>query len=262
MELRIGLITDIHNGPDTETRPGSVALGLMDQFVQEMRTRFAPDLVIDMGDRINDVSPAEDARRITQVVQRLQSAGVPALFLHGNHDVPNLDRGTINRLLGRNADYESLDYRGVHLVLLNSQDPTFTGGGGTLSDAQLAWLEADLQRCSGPALVFCHHPLDEQDVSQHWYFPSHPGCALAINRERARAIFARSGKVQAVFTGHMHWNHTAVVDGIPYVTIGSLVETRLTGGQPSGGFAEVTVEQTGRIAVEVRGRLPMTYVHP
>lgn len=104
------------------------ALGLLDHFAREMRTRFHPDLVVDMGDRINDVSLTEDARRITQVVQRVQSVGVPALFLHGNHDVPNLDRGTINQLLGRTADYESLDYGSVHLVLLNSQDPTFEGG--------------------------------------------------------------------------------------------------------------------------------------
>jgi 3',5'-cyclic AMP phosphodiesterase CpdA len=262
MPFRIGLVTDIHNGPDTETRPGSVALGLMDQFVHEMRTRFRPDLIVDMGDRINDVSSTEDAMRISQVVSRLTSAGVPTCFLHGNHDVPNLDFATINRLLGRKADYESVDLQGLHLVLLNTQDPTFEGGGGTLSEAQLAWLEEDLRRASGPALVFSHHPLDEQDVSRHWYFPSHPDCALAVNRARARQIFARSGKVRAVFHGHMHWNHAEVIDGIPYITVGSLVEMRLTGGQPAGGYAEVTVEDGGRLRVEVRGRLPMSFVHP
>jgi hypothetical protein len=49
----------------------------------------------------------------------------------------------------------------------------------------------------------------------------------------------------------MHWNHTEVIDGIPYVTVGSLVEVRLSGGAPAGGFAEVALEDGGRLVVEV-----------
>ncbi len=164
-------------------------------------------------------------------------------------------------LLGRAAAYESIESRGVRLVLLNSKDPMRPGGGGTLSEAQLAWLDANLREAVGPVLVFSHHPLDEQDASTHWYFPTHPDCALATNREQARAIQARSGKVRVVFSGHMHWNHVEGIDGIPYVTIGSLVEVRLSGGRPAGGFAEVTLEDGGHLRVEVRGALPLSYAH-
>src|SRR5262245_56352743 len=201
MELRLGLVTDVHHGPDTRLRPGHVALPLLDQFVHEMRGRFRPQVIVDLGDRINDVGPAEDARHIADVVRTLGAAGVPILALHGNHDVVNLDVRTVTGLLGRRAEYESVDHRGVHLVLLNSQDPMRPGGGGTLSEAQLDWLAADLRAASPPVLVFSHHPIDEQDESEHWYFPTHPGCALAENRERARAILAASGKVRAVFSG-------------------------------------------------------------
>jgi 3',5'-cyclic-AMP phosphodiesterase len=64
-----------------------------------------------------------------------------------------------------------------------------------------------------------------------------------------------------VFSGHMHWNHTEVIDGIPYVTVGSLVEVRLSGGAPAGGLAGVTLEDGGRLVVEVRGALPLRYAH-
>ena len=261
MSFRLGLVTDIHHGPDTPVRRGDVALPLVDLFVREMRARFRPDVVVDMGDRINDRSPDEDARHLADVVRAVRQVGVSALGLHGNHDVVNLDVPTVTRLLGRRAEYESVDLGGVHLVLLNSQDPMRSGGGGSLSEAQLAWLEEDLGTAEGPALVFSHHPLDEQDESAHWYFPTHPDCALARDRERARAIMARSGKVRGVFSGHMHWNHAEAIDGIPYVTIGSLVEVRLSGGQPAGGFAEVALEDGGRLVVDVRGALPLHYTH-
>jgi hypothetical protein len=60
----------------------------------------------------------------------------------------------------------------------------------------------------------------------------------------------------------MHWNHTAVIDGIPYITVESLVCCGMTNGQPAGAFTEVIVEETGRVQVEVRGALPMTFTHP
>jgi hypothetical protein len=168
----------------------------------------------------------------------------------------------VSRILRRRAEFESVHVAGFHIVLLNSQDPTFTGGGGTLSAAQLEWLASDLRHCADPKLVFCHHPLDEQDVGRHWYFGDHEGTALARNRERARALFARDGTVRAVFSGHIHWNHVSVLDGVPYVTLGSVIETTLTGGEPAGTTAEVEVDGPGELRVEIRGRLPLSFRYP
>lgn len=111
-------------------------------------------------------------------------------------------------------------------------------------------------------VVFCHHPLDEQDSSPHWYFRTHPTHALAVNGEGGRALFASSGRVRAVVSGHMHWNHTEVIEGIPYTTVESLVDCGLTHGQPAGGFSEVLLEEGGRVEVRVRGGLPMEFTYP
>jgi len=262
VRLRIGLITDIHSGPDMDTRLGSAAFPLLDRFVKEMSRRFRPDLIVDLGDRINDVSASEDVERIGRVKSRLESVGVPVLFLHGNHDLINIDKRQMRELLGKKSDYESMDFMGYHLVLLNTQDPTFGGVGGTISEDQLRWLDEDLDRCTGPVLIFSHHPLDEQKFDSHWFFAKHPDFALAVNRERSRALFARSGKVKAVFNGHMHWNNVEVIDGIPYITIGSLVDGGLTDGRPASAFAEVTLDEGVRVSVEVRGELPMSFSYP
>lgn len=149
MSLRIGLVTDIHSGPDMDTRLGSKAFPILDRFVEEMARRFKPDLVVDLGDRTNDVDAKTDAERIRILRSWLQSVGVPVLFVYGNHDLINVGAAEQQSLLGKKADFESLDFRGFHIMLLNSQDPTFGGVGGTLSDAQLEWLEADLRNGEG-----------------------------------------------------------------------------------------------------------------
>jgi hypothetical protein len=59
----------------------------------------------------------------------------------------------------------------------------------------------------------------------------------------------------------MHWNHVTVKDGMSYVTVESLICNGLTGGPPAGCFAEVTAETESGLRVDVRGRLPMSFVN-
>jgi predicted phosphodiesterase len=253
MSLRIGLVTDIHHGPDVDERVGSAALTLLRQVTQRMRDEFHPDLIVDLGDRINDTDAAADRRRLADVREVIDGATVPAVYAFGNHDLINVAADEARAILGKTADYESIDAGGYHLVVLNTQDPTIDLIGGTLSDAQLDWLERDLAATTRPVLVFTHHPLDEQDPARHWYFRDHPHHAHANNRERARKIFTASGRVKAVFNGHMHLNTVEVIDGIPYLTVMSLVDRAAT-AEPSGCFAEIRASDAGAIELTVRGR--------
>jgi len=254
MPLRIGLVTDIHHGPDMDVRVGSAAPELLEKFTRRMRTDFRPDLIVDMGDRINDTDLEADRRRLGEVRQMLETAGVPILYVWGNHDLLNVPPPEARAILGKKADYESHEVGGYHLVILNSQDPTVERIGGTLSDAQLDWLERDLAGGTGPTIVFCHHPLDEQDPSRHWYFKDHHDHAWANNRQRARAIIAASRRVKAVFNGHMHLNTVEVIDGVPYLTLMSLVDAGITRG-PSGCWGEITLGERGSVEFKIRGQL-------
>jgi Icc protein len=256
MALRIGLVTDIHHGPDVDVRTGSAARPLLAGFTAHMRERFHPDLIVDLGDRINDVDIQTDRARLREVREMLETAGTPIVYAWGNHDLINVPPTEARAVMGKKADHESFDANGYHVVILNSQDPTVEYIGGTLSPAQLDWLEDDLGRTSRPTIVLCHHPLDEQDPRRHWYFADHPDHALARNRERARRIMAASGRVRAVFNGHMHLNTVEVIDGIPYVTVMSLVDSKLTNG-PSGCFAEIVLTDAGAVEVQIRGQLSM-----
>jgi 3',5'-cyclic AMP phosphodiesterase CpdA len=256
MPLRIGLVTDIHHGPDVDVRIGQAAPELLAKFTRRMREDFHPDLIVDMGDRINDTDAASDKRRLGEVRRMLETVGVPVVYAWGNHDLINVPSDEARAIMGKKADFEALDVAGYHLVVLNSQDPTVERIGGTLSDAQLDWLDRDLAAGTTPTIVFCHHPLDEQDPSRHWYFKDHRHHALAGNRARARHILGRSGRVKAVFNGHMHLNTVEVIDGLRFLTLMSLVDAGITNG-PSGCWGEVSLGDGGTVEVKIRGQLSL-----
>ena len=252
--MKIGVVADIHCGPDSDTQLGSQAPVLLEGFCDAMEA-FGPDLLVDLGDRINPVASRQDRQRTVWVRRRLLEIGVPVLHVLGNTDVGNLTKAELAPLLEQGRPYACLERYDPRIVLLNSQDPPFEQAGGEIGPEQMAWLADVLERGSGPALIFGHHPLDEQDLRGHRYFAAHPDRACVRNRERVRGLLERSGRVLAVFAGHLHWTRAAVINGIPYVTLGSLVDCAYTGGRPAGTFAAVTIR--GRnVEVRVSGLQP------
>lgn len=57
--IRIAAITDLHHGPDQGQKKGSNAFKLLNAF-SEWCDVERPDLMVDLGDRIANTSPAED----------------------------------------------------------------------------------------------------------------------------------------------------------------------------------------------------------
>jgi len=252
--VKLGIVSDIHCGPDADTRLGSQSPALLEGFGEAMQA-FRPDCIIDLGDRINDVAGAQDRQRTAWVRKTLAALGVPVYHVLGNHDVANLSKADLADLLDKRGAYEAVNQNGLRLVLLDSQDPPFERIGGTVGSRQREWLETVLAESREPCLVFGHHPLDEQRLDGHWYFAAHPAHAHTRGREAVRWAIERSGRVLAVFTGHIHWTRVTTIAGIPYVTLGSLVDGGFTQGRPCGTFAAVTVRPR-EIDVEVAGLLP------
>jgi 3',5'-cyclic-AMP phosphodiesterase len=255
--IKLGIVGDIHCGPDTQEILGSRAPVMLETFGEAMR-RFQPRAIVDLGDRINDVAAGQDRQRSTWVRRQLLGTGGPVLHVHGNHDVVNLTKAELDDTLEKHGPYECVDLDGVRIILLDSQDPTFDRTGGEIGPEQQEWLRAAVTQSPHPVLVFCHHPLDEQSVDGHWYFSAHPAHALAHNRAAVRQILEQSGRVRAVFSGHLHWTRMTEVNGIPYLTLGSLVSAGFTNGRPCGTFASVGVQETA-IDVQVAGLLPDSF---
>ena len=249
--MRIGVVADIHSGPDADTQLGSNAPVLLETFCEAMGA-FRPDLIVDLGDRINPVSNSHDLERTTWVRRQLAQVGVPVHHALGNTDILNVTKTELLATLEKGRSYESLDEWTPRLVVLDSEDPPFERVGGEIGENQLAWLADVLEQDARPALVFSHHPLDDQDLSGHRYFSCHPNRACVVNRLRVRALLERGGRVLASFAGHLHWSRASVINRVPHVTLGSLVDCAYTDGRSSGTFAEVTIDGP-RVDVRVMG---------
>jgi 3',5'-cyclic AMP phosphodiesterase CpdA len=263
--VTLGIITDLHFGPEawfegklrklTHLGPALAA-----DFARRMKDVVHPDLVVNLGDDIEDESREADLARYGECQSILGQSGAPLVNVAGNHDLINLNREDLNRLWGRSGPlYHSFDLAGWHFVVLHTIERK--GVDVHIPAPQLEWLGADLGTdARGPAVVLMHHSASEQDLDDSRWWPGRSHLALVDERVELRRIFRESGRVRAVFNGHLHWNHFDVIDGIPYVTIQSLIENVEDDapGRPAAAHAVVRLDAK-RMVVRVHGEDPARY---
>jgi len=197
--------------------------------------------------------------RVLAALATLRERGIPVLWVAGNHDCIHINRADLNRFWQRSGPlYYSLDHRGWHFVVLHTIEQTDVQI--RVPETQLGWLRADLAATDRPTIALMHHPASDQDLDDSRWWPGRSHLALVKERAEIREIFERSGRVRAVFNGHLHWNHLDVIAGIPYVTVQSLIENLDDDapGRPAASHAEVHVTAR-RMVVRVRGNDPARY---
>ncbi len=264
--LTIGVVTDEHFGPPAQfggklRKLTARAPELAAAFATRMREHVRPDFVVNLGDCIEDESPAADLERYRACLELLGTAGVDLVNVAGNHDRIHLDDATLLRAWGlpdTGALYRSFDRGGVHFVVLATDETKDVSV--RIDDEQLAWLRADLAATAHPTVVLMHHSAADQDLRGNRWFEKRPHLCLVKERKRLRQIFAEHGRTRVVINGHLHWNHLDVIEGIPYVTLQSLVENVEDDapGRPAAAHAVVRIGDR-RIVVEVEGAHPCRY---
>jgi len=255
--IRIGVVADIHCGPDQDVLPGSRTPVLLDRFAAAMRD-LRPVCIVDLGDRINSVAAGQDSTRQRYVRRRLEDTGVPVHHVLGNTDVERLAKHDALAAIKNGWAAATVDLGPARLILLDTVDPAIDGIGGAIGAAQIEWLKAALAERTTACLVFGHHPLDEPAVDGHHYFAARPHLAAVQNRAEVRRVLEGASTVAAVFAGHLHWTRKTQINGVPYVTIGSLVDTAYTDGQAAAAYALVTVGAE-TVEVTVWGRAPAQF---
>jgi 3',5'-cyclic-AMP phosphodiesterase len=259
MNLTLGIVTDLHFGPEARfggklRKLTSQAGALTAAFARRMRDEVRPDLVVSLGDVLEDESPAADRTRYAECMRLLAESGRERLDVAGNHDVVNLTSAELRAFWGLDADgplYRSLDRGGVHLVTLYTHETKDVDV--TIDDAQLDWLARDLAANELPVVVLMHHSASEQLLVDNRWFGKAPHIALVKQRKALRGLF-ESGRVVLVVNGHVHWNHLDVIAGIPYVTVQSLIENVEDDapGRPAAAHAVVRIGPR-RVSVDVAG---------
>jgi Icc protein len=269
MSLTLGIVTDLHFGPEVRyhgklRKMSHRAAEFTEGFVSRMLDEVHPDLVVNLGDDIEDESRAKDLARYWECQSILKKANVPVVNAAGNHDTVNLGPKDLLGIWGmeqRERDaklYYSFDQGGFHFTVLHTiEEP---GGDIHVREPQLDWLRNDLAKTKLQTVVLMHHSASEQDFEDSYWFRGRSDRALVQERRELRAIFEASKRVRVVFNGHVHRNHFDVIRGIPYVTIQSLIENldEDAPGRPSRAHAVVRLD-TERIVVRVHGEDPARY---
>jgi len=260
MDLTLGLVTDLHFGPEArfagKLRKLTAQAGeLARAFVARMNDAVKPDLVVNLGDDIEDESREVDLARYAEAVGVLRGCRAELVNVAGNHDLINLGADDLLSAWGRPPGSplcSSFDRGGWHFVVLHTRERK--DHDVSVGDDQLAWLAGDLAQNPGPTIALMHHSAADQDLTGNRWFEGSPHLCLVRERRRLRGLFEQHGDVRAVFNGHLHWNHLDVVRGIPYVTLQSMIEN-LDEDAPGRAAAAHAVARLskGRIVVEIEG---------
>lgn len=229
---RILHLSDTHvsaSGPDGD---GVDAVASLDRMLHDLRHVPCLDLVVVSGDIADDGSASGCAAVQERVGAFAAERGIPHVYSTGNHD----DRagfaevlgsghlsaaGTdVGELLDSSADTRAAmsQVGGMRIVTLDSLVPGQTYG--VLDDRQLASLEHALSTPAelGTVLVFHHPPLRIPAI------PNVARVALQNIAELERVV--RGTDVRAILTGHLHFQVSGFVAGVPvWVTPG--VVTRI-----------------------------------
>jgi Icc protein len=263
-ELTIGMVTDLHFGPEARwqgklRKLTHLAPELTRDFVRAMNDEVRPDLVVNLGDDIEDESRDADLVRYGECQSILRTADAPLVNVAGNHDMIHMNREDLSRYWQRTGPlYYAFDLGGWRFVVLHTlekQDVEVR-----VPEPQMEWLRAELAAGDAPMVVLMHHSASEQDVEDSRWWPGRAHMALVKERAELREAFEESGRVRAVFNGHLHWNHLDVIRGIPYVTLQSLIENLDDDAPGRAAASHAVVRLTEqRMTVRVRGNDPARY---
>ncbi len=239
--LKLALVTDIHNGAESLTKKGAMALPLLRKFADFVAAE-QPDLVLELGDRISDVDFETDRQSLQEVADIFHTLAAPRYHLLGNHDFIHLDSADNCQALAQDLKSCSRDIKGWHLVFWQADVRMSRTHVPTLTVQDLAWLKADLAATNLPAIIFTHIPLDAASMIGNYYFQANPQFATYSNALAAQQIISAAGNVAMCVAGHVHWNNLSRIDGVPYVTLQSLTESFTTQGQAAGGWALIEAD--------------------
>jgi predicted phosphodiesterase len=224
------------------------------------------EFVVTLGDIIE-----EDWSSYRLIMPKYERLRHEAVFVLGNHDYYVEERyfDRVPSALGLDQRHYAFDVENVRFIVLDGNEistfanppgsanhdralqmidglrdrsaPNAFPGNGGMGDEQLAWLDAELRTAAErgqEVIVFSHYPV----------YPE--GRFNLLNDHAVLDILSGHEHVLAYLNGHNHWGGYGERDGIHFVTIEGMVETR-----DRNAYAMVHLHE-GCIHIEGFGRVP------
>lgn len=242
--MKIGIITDIHYGRDgyfgTKLRRIFRDTDLLlERFVDEMNNQVKPDLVVQLGDLIEDTDLNTDRKSLERVGQYFRALNAPVVHVLGNHDRRDLSPDDFKEVLGSDCFATTITLGGVDLCFLDSEldnmVPFFTEGVlSLLQDCQKSSLR--------PRILFSHHPLADYCVegNENWS-PTNVHKAFPSNRAEACSLVDNIPGVIACVNGHLHANYSLKRGGTQFITVQCLVDNFRNDGTPAASYGVLEI---------------------
>ncbi|MEQ1768559.1 MAG: metallophosphoesterase [Devosia sp.] len=243
--MKLAIISDIHHSRDLSM------VRHVSQFVADA-TAAGADLLLDLGDRIDDADRAEDLDRLAELAVAFRRFPGTRLHLLGNHDVVNLTGDDHERALGREPGHMELDLGDVRLIVWEPSVQFHRPRGFDSAADQLPWLVATLEADPRPAIILTHIPVSGASMAGNYYFSNNPALATYPDAADIRRAVEATGKVALWHSGHVHWNSWCNVGNIHHLTLQSPSETFTTKGTPALTWAMLEIDGH-HASYEVRG---------
>ncbi len=203
--LRFGLIADVHQDI---IHDGSQRIKAFAEAMNEAKA----DFVCQLGDFCQ---PRTRNQGFLENWKRFNGCQCHVI---GNHEMDGgFTREQVVEFFGMPAKHYSFDKNGVHIIVLDGNDPggKQKGYNRYVSTEQLNWISGDLRSTLLPTIVFIHQALDDA-----------PGAGIE-NSEEVRKVLEEAKietgqqKVVACFCGHHHDDQAREINGIHYIRINS-----------------------------------------
>lgn len=233
MTVRIAIVADTHfdlKGGDHPRRRCEIADELLERAVEEIDRGPAPDLVLHLGDVVNDETAPESGELLARMGGILSRLSAPTFAIRGNHD-PEAE--TFASALGETP--QTLDVGGARFVFFD--DPEEPGFHASRTTRDLERMAEARDGFDGPLVTVQHVPL---------FPPGTADCPYGFaNAHEVVEAMARHGYVLSL-SGHYHAGAGPVrTDDATFVIAPALCEAPFP-------YLEVEIDEDGEVAVERR----------
>lgn len=248
--MRIAIISDIHFAG---TLAGQFDVrSVVEEFVN-WANRIDADLVLDLGDRIDDIDRAADLVNASAVAQIFSRFTGSRIHLQGNHDVVNLTANDHLTLFGRLPGHQAIDCDTFRVLAWEPSVLLDRKRGFPYVGPDLVWLKEMLEGDERPALIVSHIPVSGAAMTGNYYFENNRELSTYPDHADIRGVVEQTGRAALWLSGHVHWNSNSNVGGIHHLTVQSASETYTTMPHPACAYALLEIEnQVARL--EVFGR--------
>ena len=244
--LRICLVSDIHHGTNPHSGVFNNAVCHIRKF-NEFCEQHEPNIVIDLGDRINDKNHAKDFEMASEVASEFAKNKYKTFHINGNHDIENLSFESNQNIYKQSKDSELIELAGVRVAIWRAEAKLEISSkfrGIHIRDSDLEWLKKICTASKDPLLIFSHIPLSGRSHIGNAFFENNEELSKYSRNNEIRSILRHSQSPTFCFAGHVHQNSFYQVDGISHFTQQSLTETYVTKNQLSNSMGLIEVDQT------------------